>query len=221
MSFPVRIKFKIVFMKKIIFFFILFPNLLFSISFTLLKPEDQSYYDDLLFEKKVSIAHHLDGFNSNELGSFESSNESGLNNYFRTEIALDNNDHNDSGSFYNHLVLSCVVDAHNLNSDFVPMGIGLECIHDSLLLHEACFQRIISDFTDKPLYFDLYTYIDAPAGSGLGTSSTLTVSILGAFKEWLKLPLGEYDLAKLAYEVEKLNLGLLGGKQDQYAATFG
>jgi D-glycero-alpha-D-manno-heptose-7-phosphate kinase len=97
----------------------------------------------------------------------------------------------------------------------------LSSIHDSLLLHEACLQRITSDFTDKSLSFDLYTYVDAPAGSGLGTSSTLTVSILGAFKEWLKLPLGEYDLAKLAYEVERLDLGLLGGKQDQYAATFG
>jgi D-glycero-alpha-D-manno-heptose-7-phosphate kinase len=94
-------------------------------------------------------------------------------------------------------------------------------IDNSLILHEACLQRITSDFTDKSLSFDLYTYVDAPAGSGLGTSSTLTVSILGAFKEWLKLPLGEYDLAKLAYEVERLDLGLLGGKQDQYAATFG
>ena len=95
-------------------------------------------------------------------------------------------------------------------------------IDNSLILHEACLQRITSDFTDKSLSFDLYTYVDAPAGSGLlRTSSTLTVSILGAFKEWLKLPLGEYDLAKLAYEVERLDLGLLGGKQDQYAATFG
>ena len=47
------------------------------------------------------------------------------------------------------------------------------------------------------------------------------VSILGAFVEWLRLPLGEYDIARLAYEVERIDLNMAGGKQDQYSATFG
>jgi len=69
--------------------------------------------------------------------------------------------------------------------------------------------------------FNLFLHSDAPPGSGLGTSSALVVALVGAFKQWLKLPLTDYDIAELAYHIEREEAGIKGGKQDQYAATFG
>jgi D-glycero-alpha-D-manno-heptose-7-phosphate kinase len=83
------------------------------------------------------------------------------------------------------------------------------------------YNRIIKKYNLEALSFRLTSYIEAPQGSGLGTSSTIVVSLIGAFVEWLKLPLGKYDIAHLAYEIERVDLNMSGGKQDQYAATFG
>src|SRR6185503_12414475 len=88
-------------------------------------------------------------------------------------------------------------------------------------LLKGIYNRIQKDYGIGQQGFRLATYVDAPAGSGLGTSSTLVVAIIGAFTEMLRLPLGEYDMAQYAYEIERKDLRVAGGKQDQYAATFG
>lgn len=93
-------------------------------------------------------------------------------------------------------------------------------IDGTLNLLKGVYNRVQKDYCVKG-GFRLSTFVDAPAGSGLGTSSTLVVAILGAFIEMLKLPFGEYDAAHYAYAIERNDLQLAGGKQDQYAATFG
>lgn len=101
-----------------------------------------------------------------------------------------------------------------------PKTKQLEIDGDANLI-KGVYNRVIKDFALDAMSFKITTYNDAPAGSGLGTSSTMVVCILKAFVEWQNLPLGDYEISRLAYEIERKDLGLSGGKQDQYAAAFG
>ena len=118
----------------------------------------------------------------------------------------------------NDTITICSFDA-NFNKSFASAPF-LEIDGEASLI-KGVYNRVVKDFRLPPLSFKITTYSDAPAGSGLGTSSTMVVCILKAFVEWKSLPLGDYEIAKLAYEIERKDLGLNGGKQDQYAASFG
>lgn len=91
-----------------------------------------------------------------------------------------------------------------------------------LKLHKAVYQEVIRRFNNNvPVAIELSTFCDAPMGSGLGSSSTLVVAMIRAFSEYFNVPIDDYEIAAMAYKIERVDCGFQGGRQDQYSATFG
>ena len=91
-----------------------------------------------------------------------------------------------------------------------------------LQLHKTIYLYMIEKYNnnvDIPLTIN--SFCEVPPGSGLGSSSTLVVTILKAFIEYFDVGLDDYQISRLAYQFERVICKISGGKQDQYAATFG
>ena len=90
----------------------------------------------------------------------------------------------------------------------------------NLDLIKGCLRRLNpSDTLEHGL--ELYLDTDARPSSGLGASSALVVATIGALAEWRRLRLDRYQVARLAWEIERKDVGVPGGLQDHYAASFG
>jgi len=112
-----------------------------------------------------------------------------------------------------------------ISIESVDFGMALDfpaaedpALDGKLDLVKAAIRRLSCDDTRG---YDLVLRSNAPPGSGLGSSSTMMVALVGLLREHYSLPLSEYEVAHLAWEIEREDLGIRGGLQDQYAATFG
>jgi D-glycero-alpha-D-manno-heptose-7-phosphate kinase len=91
-----------------------------------------------------------------------------------------------------------------------------------LRLHRAVHKRFMNDLFDGEWFnLSVTTSVDSPPGSGLGSSSALVVALVEAYRSYFDVPMDPYQVARLAFEIERIDLGLAGGRQDQYAAAFG
>jgi D-glycero-alpha-D-manno-heptose-7-phosphate kinase len=158
----------------------------------------------------------------------------------RLGLAGGGTDLSDYSETYGGAVLNATIDRYAyahvtfLNADYVrfrasDVGLSDELkaspelpTHEGLALHRAVYNRMVREFLGgKPPCVDVSTTVDAPPGSGLGSSSALVVALVEAYRAAFSLPLGRYDVARLAYEIERGDLALGGGKQDQYSSAFG
>jgi D-glycero-alpha-D-manno-heptose-7-phosphate kinase len=106
-------------------------------------------------------------------------------------------------------------------TESLPLAPALE-LDKALDLHKAVYNEIVAvHHGGRPIGLELSTFCDAAAGSGLGSSSTLVVAMVKAFTELLNLPIDDYEIARMAYKIERVDCGLEGGHQDQYSAAFG
>jgi D-glycero-alpha-D-manno-heptose-7-phosphate kinase len=131
------------------------------------------------------------------------------------------------------LVLSATINryAYGALAPRADTNIGLESVDFGMSLNYSADEDIIFDgrldLAKAAIRrmgrggFDLFLHSNAPPGSGLGSSSAVMVAIIGLLKEYHREPLTDYDIAQLAYDLERKDLGIRGGLQDQYAAAFG
>jgi D-glycero-alpha-D-manno-heptose-7-phosphate kinase len=107
----------------------------------------------------------------------------------------------------------------------VDLGISFDYLVESKLVFDGQLDLVKATIVrlqaQSSKGFDIFLHSDAPPGSGLGSSSALIVGLVGLVEEFKNSPRTDYEVAQLAYSIERHDLKIKGGHQDQYASTFG
>jgi D-glycero-alpha-D-manno-heptose-7-phosphate kinase len=116
-------------------------------------------------------------------------------------------------------------DNGQIRIESLDFGLTIECDTQTELTYDGKLDMAKAAIRNlggqSPTGFDLFLHTDAPPGSGLGSSSSLMVAMVGLLRDFKGLSLTNYEIAELAYALERNELGIKGGFQDQYAASFG
>jgi len=126
-------------------------------------------------------------------------------------------------SIYSHALMKVRPDG-NIIIHSLDLGESLFADNlDEALIHRDSFGLIQSILhVIKPDFgFELSLNSDFSVGSGLGGSAALCAALLGCFNEVRRDKWSQYELAEIAFQSERLHLGIAGGWQDQYATVFG
>ncbi len=120
-----------------------------------------------------------------------------------------------------------VRDGRSARIESLDLGQTVECVDEKDLeldgtidLAKAVIRRVARKAVLQSRT-SLLLHTDAPPGSGLGSSSAAVVAMLGAFGSWLGNHMSNEELASLAWSIEREDLRIPGGYQDQYASVFG
>ena len=82
-------------------------------------------------------------------------------------------------------------------------------------------KAVVNRIHSNPRGMKLFLHSDAPPGSGLGSSSALVVALVSALANHQDVSMTTHELAHLAWQVERIDMAIEGGLQDQYASAFG
>ena len=131
---------------------------------------------------------------------------------------------NSTISLYSNCSLSKRTDS-KINIDSADLNIKSSYLNiEEFLNSDKCTLDLIKatiKVINPSFGFDLYIQSDFPLRSGLGGSAVVVSSVIGCFNEFRIDKWSSYEIAELAYEAERLNMGISGGWQDQYATVFG
>jgi D-glycero-alpha-D-manno-heptose-7-phosphate kinase len=127
---------------------------------------------------------------------------------------------NSAISIYTYVIVSPIPSGIKMYSCDLDIDLTINNVKDieyngSMDLAKAACKRFNVDGVE------IITRTDAPTGSGLGTSASLGVALVGALSAFADRRVGKERAAEIAFELETKELGLYSGKQDQYAASLG